>query len=301
MADLGTEIKKSDQVYAEVFARDGKNLHSDFAVRERVYRLLNPLVSDKVVADIGCGDGYPATRIKALGARRIIGIDNEAMITKARGSHSESGINYIVGDALNLPLPDQSVDVAVSILVYGHFMTDQMDRANAEVARVLKPGGIFILVIPHPQNLYMQKPNIGWYEFHYKNPVYADNQVAPITLKNRDGRGVKIDAIYHTFKTYEYSLRKNGLNMTLGIDPRADEETQETYVEMGGGKTDKAMYRIYKAVKRGELGEPAAGHESEPILLSPQPRPSAILATDAPRLARVRSAVRSFITLKPIL
>ena len=67
--------------------------------------------------DIGCGTGLNTIMLaEAMGpAGRVVGLDNaEELLTKAKLLASESaareGIDFIRGDAGNLPFPDKSFD-----------------------------------------------------------------------------------------------------------------------------------------------------------------------------------------------
>lgn len=110
----------------------------------------NPHAVDRIpagatVIDIGCGAGtdllLAARRVGANG--RAIGIDmTEAMRDRAMQGASECGLDHVEvcsGDATRLPADDRSVDVAISNGVIN--LVPEKERAIAEIARVLKPGG----------------------------------------------------------------------------------------------------------------------------------------------------------------
>jgi len=104
-----------------------------------------PIRAGETVLDIGCGAGMDlllaARRVGANG--RAIGVDmTHAMAEKARASARAAGLADIdirVGDALDLPVDDASIDVVISNGVLN--LTPDKEKAYAEVFRVLKPGG----------------------------------------------------------------------------------------------------------------------------------------------------------------
>ena len=69
-----------------------------------------------------------------------------------------SGVDFVVGDAEALPLPDRSVDIYT--IAFGLRNVTRIDVALAEARRVLKPGGRFFclefshVVLPGLDRLY---------------------------------------------------------------------------------------------------------------------------------------------------
>jgi arsenite methyltransferase len=104
-----------------------------------------PLAAGATVVDIGCGAGMDlllaARRAGAAGT--AIGVDmTEAMRASAAAGATACGLTNVDvrdGDATALPLDDGSVDVVISNGVLN--LVPTKDRAVAEIARVLKPGG----------------------------------------------------------------------------------------------------------------------------------------------------------------
>jgi arsenite methyltransferase len=97
------------------------------------------------VADIGCGAGtdllLAARRAGPNG--RAIGIDmTEAMLQRAAQGAAAAGlanVEFRKGDATGLPVGDRSVDVVIANGVLN--LVPEKERAVAEIARILKPGG----------------------------------------------------------------------------------------------------------------------------------------------------------------
>ena len=97
------------------------------------------------VVDIGCGAGtdllIAARRVGARG--RAIGVDiTDAMRQRAQQGAAACGLGQVdvrEGDATRLPVEDRSADVVISNGVLN--LVPDKERAVAEIARVLRPGG----------------------------------------------------------------------------------------------------------------------------------------------------------------
>jgi len=123
------------------------------------------------VADIGTGTGILALELAALGLD-VIGIDrSEAMLTTARtklAAASQAGLGRVelrAGDAHELPLEDEAVDAAFAHMVL-HSLAHP-ERAIAEMARIVRPGGRIILVdfVLHEHTWMKQELGLVWLGF----------------------------------------------------------------------------------------------------------------------------------------
>jgi SAM-dependent methyltransferase len=86
------------------------------------------------VVDIGCGDGAFVRALAKAGAN-VIGIEvSEAAVETARAK--DPGNRYLLGGAEAIPLPDQSVDVAVMMRSLHH--VPDPDSAFPELRRVVR-------------------------------------------------------------------------------------------------------------------------------------------------------------------
>lgn len=93
------------------------------------------------VLDVACGTGNLAIPAARAGAS-VIGIDiADNLIEQARARAHEAGltIDFRVGDAEALDLPDGEFDLVVSM--YGAMFAPRPENAAAELVRVCRPGG----------------------------------------------------------------------------------------------------------------------------------------------------------------
>jgi SAM-dependent methyltransferase len=98
------------------------------------------------VVDIGTGVGHTLRRV-APTFRRAVGIDaTRQMLEAGRSVLARAGANALLvqANATALPIASRSADVVTSRLAAHHFV----DAAGAfrEIARILRPSGLFVLV-----------------------------------------------------------------------------------------------------------------------------------------------------------
>jgi len=104
------------------------------------------------VLEVGGGEGELAERIREELGAEVIAIDQSERMVEIQRS---KGIDARVGDVEELPFADGEFDVVVAAWMLYH--VPDLDRALAEIARVLKPGGRLVAVtnaIDHLQELW---------------------------------------------------------------------------------------------------------------------------------------------------
>ncbi len=98
------------------------------------------------VLDLGCGTGRLLKRAAVAFPRaELVGVDVSAEMVKAAqaAASPDQHMRFIQAAAEALPLNDASFDLVLTTLSFHHW-TDQQ-RGIAEVHRVLRPGGAFVL------------------------------------------------------------------------------------------------------------------------------------------------------------
>ncbi len=108
------------------------------------------LVRAKSVLNIGCGYGWFELWASQNGATRMSAIDvTDSDLDTARQFIQDSRVEFKVGSAIEIPYPDQSFHTVVSWEVIEHIPRKTEPKMFSEVARVLKPGGQFLLSTPN--------------------------------------------------------------------------------------------------------------------------------------------------------
>ena len=112
------------------------------------YAYAAELVTDKRVLDMACGEGY-GSNLLAAGAASVIGVDiDEKVIRHASAKYGSTKLQFLSGSITALPIPDDhSFDVIVCFEAIEHI--EDQDALLAEVQRLLKPDGVFIVSTPN--------------------------------------------------------------------------------------------------------------------------------------------------------
>jgi ubiquinone/menaquinone biosynthesis C-methylase UbiE len=117
-----------------------------------------PLRPDSTVCEIGVGGGYYA-RALAPSVGRMIGIDLQAaMLRRVRAKTDAANLHVVQADVMALPLATHSVDIVVAVTVLGEVASKT--KVIAEVARVLRTGGVFSVSEHMPDPDYQRFPRV---------------------------------------------------------------------------------------------------------------------------------------------
>jgi ubiquinone/menaquinone biosynthesis C-methylase UbiE len=141
-----TEVVESKDVkeFFERVSADWDAMRSSFYNADIIDALADRtgLTADSTVVDVGTGTGFIAAGLAGR-VTSVVGIDNSpAMLAVAQQSLDALGadnVTLIEGQIDAVPLPDDSVDVAVANMVLHH--APDPAAMIAEMARVVRPGG----------------------------------------------------------------------------------------------------------------------------------------------------------------
>jgi ubiquinone/menaquinone biosynthesis C-methylase UbiE len=104
-------------------------------------------IEAKSVLDLGCGNGplLAALLARRPALRRVVGVDAcEAEIERARRRLPDPRIELYSARGQELGIDDASVDAVLSH--HAFYLMDPVEPVIAEIARVLRPGGVFAFV-----------------------------------------------------------------------------------------------------------------------------------------------------------
>lgn len=137
-----------------------------FGDRVTVLALLSLLPANWTVADLGCGTGNAAELLAPI-VRKVIAVDQSEPMLAAAAKRLEhfSNVQFVRGELESLPIASATVDAAVCVLVLHHL--DSPQNAVNEMARVLRPGGVAMVVdmVEHDRAAYRQSMGHRWMGF----------------------------------------------------------------------------------------------------------------------------------------
>ncbi|MER3373528.1 MAG: bifunctional demethylmenaquinone methyltransferase/2-methoxy-6-polyprenyl-1,4-benzoquinol methylase UbiE [Allomuricauda sp.] len=131
---------------------DGLNRVISFGIdlkwRKRMVKLLKAK-APKTILDIATGTGDLAIAMTQTGAEKIIGLDiSPGMLEVGKEKISEKNlqetIEMVVGDSEDLPFEDNTFD-AITV-GFGVRNFENLEKGLAEIHRVLKPNGTFMVL-----------------------------------------------------------------------------------------------------------------------------------------------------------
>ncbi len=142
--DIETQYDKIGNVYnteKESFYKTAPNPGTDFILRHLID------VAGKELVDVGCGGGEGLATYSKLGFKSVIGVDPSlTMVKAAREKLGQANVQH--GSWTGLPFSNSSKDYLVGRFSF-HYVED-IESAYEEAYRVLKPQGLLLLILPHP-------------------------------------------------------------------------------------------------------------------------------------------------------
>lgn len=171
---------------------------------DRVTELIIKHFRGGCLLDIGCGEGYYTDIIqksleKSDISASVCAFDISRDAVKYAAKRNKQ-VEFAVASAYKMPVPDGEFDCAVNMF---------SPLAPGEVARSLKPNGIFVMAIPGEEHLFGLKA--ATYDQPYKNTV-GDSKIEGFELLSKEYIRYKItldgkDKIKSLFMMTPYAYR----------------------------------------------------------------------------------------------
>jgi SAM-dependent methyltransferase len=197
----------------------------DVSTRRAMVVRLGPLPQRAAVLDVGCSTGFLLVDIRRVAPEAtLLGLDPIASgLVKAHAALPEAPL--LQADVCELPLLDESVDVVVSANVLEHVADDE--RALTEIARVLKPGGRAVIVIPRGPSSYNYFDSVLGHERRYaRGELARKGQNAGLRVLEDMGLGGLLYPAYWLVK--RYNQRRYGRLPRQELERRVARDIEDT-------------------------------------------------------------------------
>ena len=158
---------------------------ADVAFRRRartVIEYVDPQPGERIL-DAGCGLGFYLFLLGKLASSELYGLEFSAdRLEQAVSEQDTSHARLLVGDATHLPFADNSFDKVIISEVLEHVPDDR--AALREVERVLRPGGVAAITVPHahypflwdPINSTRERLGLGHFVNEPLSGIWTDHQ-----------------------------------------------------------------------------------------------------------------------------
>ena len=148
-----------------------ENLYQEHIIR---YMFASTFVKSKIVLDAGCGTGYGPDLLAQNGAKKVVAIDNSnEAIDFCTKNYSNPKIQFNLGNCEEISFEPKTFDLITSFEVIEHLKSPE--KFLAEIKRVLKTDGMFILSTPNKKTY--PSGNI----FHVKE--YSESELKQLLTK----------------------------------------------------------------------------------------------------------------------
>ncbi len=142
-------------------------------ISQLVIKALESSEDGQSMVDIGSGPGtrsIPLAKEKKLDLTLVDMLESAHSLARKRAERYNITCNHVIGDALNLPLDDDSFDYVLSIGLNEHFFGDDRAQVFREMHRVTRKGGRTMVIVPNKLNPFfsleiVSKQMIGRWEY----------------------------------------------------------------------------------------------------------------------------------------
>lgn len=219
------------------------------------YDFALPFIEGGRVLDYGCGSGYGTHRVAAA-CNQIIGVDiAQEAIDFARSRYSAPNLSFDKiqpVDQAPLPYDSASFDAVLSFQVIEHIR--DAGPYLSEIARVLKPGGVFLCATPDRSTRLFsrQKPWNIWHVHEYDETdlrnalsirfsdikIFKMGGTDAIDIEIRRTRKLKWITLPLTLSFMPESVRIGGLSFLKYISGQSKRAPSSHAVQFGFSQSD---------------------------------------------------------------
>ncbi|MCJ7601950.1 MAG: class I SAM-dependent methyltransferase [Desulfobulbaceae bacterium] len=149
--------------------------------------LCRKLTQDSRVLDVGCGNGFFLSQIRALTQCHVSGIDISPIATEA--AKKNYGLDIFTGTILESPFPDNYFDVITAWSFLEH--VNNPAEVLLKFSSLLKKDGVCILTTPNFDSFNAKLFKDKWYHLDCPRHLFIYNPKTITTLLEKSGLHVK--------------------------------------------------------------------------------------------------------------
>lgn len=162
--------------YQKGFYQICPQVRDPYSRREKAEKILHMLIqhtnfplSSATCLDIGCSSGMISHTLAPF-FRAMVGLEYDESALSAADQDARKHVQFILGDAMNLPFKSNSFEVVICTQVYEHVPDDEL--LFVEIWRILKVGGV--VFFSGPNWLFPIEPHYHLPFLHWLPPLLAD-------------------------------------------------------------------------------------------------------------------------------
>ena len=228
-----------DKTFADYWnerAGDAGEVYKHYVLDPLMFKLVGDF-KNKVVVELGCGNGYLAAKFIKQSPQRAIMMDiSEYNLQHAAKKCQDSRVEFLQQDATK----PWKIDTKMVDVVYPNMMLNEVEDSGTpirEAARVLKKDGVFVFSVTHPAwdlFIYAQEKagkhsdkikGLGNY-FHRGMTYFmmGSQSVTNTTLHKQYGRDFAVEHYQRPIADYFSQLTGAGFSVDQLLEPELTDE-----------------------------------------------------------------------------
>lgn len=173
-------------------------------------------LTGKTALDFGAGAGRTAQLFLTMGALKVVGVDHDQTMVAEAKELADSRLEFLKIDT-DLPFDAETFDVALAAHVFVEVSTiAQMEQISREVYRVMKPGGVFVIIANNSRAIGKNYLSFGYAP---QTKLSSGDKIS-VTIKKGE-RSFIIDDYFWMEEDYQRTLETAGFEVSMTF-PVAD-------------------------------------------------------------------------------
>jgi ubiquinone/menaquinone biosynthesis C-methylase UbiE len=248
----------SAAIYDEIGQTYDTTRSADPKIIKEIVKHLSPCLEGDYL-DIGCGSGNYTEAIFKKGFN-ICGIDiSQVMLNMAKKKNPQ--IEWIHGDAGNLPFSDNLYDGAICILATHHIQN--LDKAFQEIFRVIRKG-IFVIFTALPEQMKQY-----WLNEYFPNMIFKSSEFMSSfenlsqALQSAGFQDIKMEKFFVTNELRDLFLQSGKYRPQIYLDPSIRSGISSFAMEQNQIEVALGCERLQKDILSGKTQEVIQSYENE--------------------------------------